>query len=123
MSFMYFNKMENQARATRIARQMLKGLAVSDIECMITDSMAFDHEDYDKLCAAIDSDFPAIKKRDQHFIESAFNFRHNLDKTEGHWSDRPYLEGLNRMPVTLRKNFGPRCRTNIRMFGESLIAI
>lgn len=31
---------------------------------------------------------------DQHFIESAFNFRQNLNATEGHWSKHPYLEGL-----------------------------
>lgn len=63
MSFTYFNQMENQARATRIAREMLKPLAVSDIECMIGQSRAFDRDEYNKLCAAIDSDFPATVKR------------------------------------------------------------
>jgi len=36
-----------------------------------------------------------IDTLDQHFIESAFNFRDNLDSIQSpHWSERPYLEGF-----------------------------
>ena len=36
-----------------------------------------------------------IDTPDQHFIESAFNFRDNLDGIQSpHWSERPYLEGF-----------------------------
>ena len=33
-----------------------------------------------------------IETTDQYFIESAFNFRTDLDTIAGNWGDHPYLE-------------------------------
>ncbi len=62
MSLLYFGKMENQARAQRIAREIVKPLAVSDLECIIGNSMGVSSGKHDRLFAAVDPDYPALEK-------------------------------------------------------------
>jgi hypothetical protein len=58
-----------------------------------------------------------IEAIDQHFIESAWNFKTNLEGTGGHWSKRPYMDGfvdkldpyaaylLKKLPAALMGNY------------------
>src|ERR1044071_653673 len=60
MSLTYFGKMENQARAGKIARQMMKDLAISDVESIVAEHL--ERLELEKLYEAIDADYPAVRK-------------------------------------------------------------
>ena len=60
MGLSYFGTMEHQPRAARIAREIAKPLAVSDIESLLSDHLR--EEDLERLYTAVDSDYPKYKK-------------------------------------------------------------
>jgi len=64
MSFMYGDTMFNQAKAGKIARQIVAGLAPSDIESLITDRV--DQEELDKLYEAVDANYQKYNQSDDN---------------------------------------------------------
>jgi hypothetical protein len=59
MSFQYY--MGNQTRAAQIAREIVKPLAVSDLECMLAEQII--GEETEKLYTAVDPDYSTVDKR------------------------------------------------------------
>ena len=50
---------------------------------------------------------------DQYFIESAFNFRNNLDHEQGEWSHHPFLEGSIGKLNPLARHLEKKLRTAV----------
>ena len=54
-----------------------------------------EREQFDLSLGEIETIFDELLQTlDRFFIETAFNFRTNLDGSEGHWSKHSYLEGF-----------------------------
>src|SRR5215467_6598154 len=62
MSFNYQGSMKNHARASRIARELIKPLDASDIEWLIHESLSLRQGELERLYTAVDTDYPNLKK-------------------------------------------------------------